>query len=889
MKKTLTRIIGVTLSLALMVGVGVGINGNKATPALADGEAEVGDFELFTQSLTEGNYIIYYNGKAAKNTITSNRLDYLEVTPSNNIIAKNNATANIIWHIANDTTEGFESYYTIYNAAINKYLASTNSNNQAKLEATISNNSRWTAQGSYEFINKARDEASSNNKYLRNKGTYGFACYASGTGGALSLYKQKAGILLDETTATISVGFNTQLTATLVSLTGSISWQSSDDTVAEVDQNGIVTGVAAGDAVITAFVDSNTDGNIDQNEPQASCLVTVTAEEIHAESISLNTNSLSLYVGDSGNLTATLDPANAPDQITWETSDENIAAVDQNGLVTGVAAGEATITATANGHSDSCTVTVSIEHGRLQSDPLTVSEAIALGSSLANNAQTTKDYFVGGFVSQTIAVFNEGVAKFWLADGETVIKGFQCYNVTAGVGVDTSDLRVGAEAIIHCNIKKYVNQTTTTIENGSIGEVVSFSYDERPTTEVSLDKDSLNLLPTGSATLKATLTPVYSTEGVVWSSSDEGIATVNQSGVVTAVAVGEATITATSGSFSADCSVNVFRELINLADKSYQVAKPDGSDDFSETTTVSGYTLNLFNSCNNNGSNAYLAFLSKDRTTKNSLASNNTPAPGAITKICFVTTSGASGSAVYEAILSDTEVASVVSNENDKLIGKGSLTIVASALENLRYFAISCTTAGYNGQIEAIYINYETTEESIAHTPTRTALTYTYSNNGSFAYSSAAIRFGGFVPIALWDRLNNESTIQGYGVLLSTPSHLGGDELKDKYNEVDGTNVKKFDTDLEAAGIEHPSSANDAQKGGLVGDYYVWSLYKNITSENLQTEYTAVAYIRTASGVVFFGEVTYSAKTLAADYLNNRGYGIGDVEGSLYNLAHFGE
>ena len=790
MKKTLTRIIGATLSLALMVGVGVGVANSKQT---VKAEATAG-------TSASGSWVPI---KRASDINTS------------------------------------DDFLLAYAGAENTYYG-TGAVSSSALVVNSTLTSGKTIQ--FESTEGGYFIKISSTKYLNNSSS---TSLSSGNSGSSVWVINESDLCVENTS----------------------------------NSNRFLGGIEDG-GNIKAYASANKGGYPN---------VHVYRVAVPADDISLNKPDTTIGVGGTETLTATLDPVNSTSDIVWSSSEEGIATVTQSGVVTGVAAGEATITATANGHSDSCTVTVSIEHGRLQSDPLTVSEAIALGSSLANNAQTTKDYFVGGFVSQTIAVFNEGVAKFWLADGETVIKGFQCYNVTAGVGVDTSDLRVGAEAIIHCNIKKYVNQTTTTIENGSIGEVVSFSYDERPTTEVSLDKDSLNLLPTGSATLKATLTPVYSTEGVVWSSSDEGIATVNQSGVVTAVAVGEATITATSGSFSADCSVNVFRELINLADKSYQVAKPDGSDDFSETTTVSGYTLNLFNSCNNNGSNAYLAFLSKDRTTKNSLASNNTPAPGAITKICFVTTSGASGSAVYEAILSDTEVASVVSNENDKLIGKGSLTIVASALENLRYFAISCTTAGYNGQIEAIYINYETTEESIAHTPTRTALTYTYSNNGSFAYSSAAIRFGGFVPIALWDRLNNESTIQGYGVLLSTPSHLGGDELKDKYNEVDGTNVKKFDTDLEAAGIEHPSSANDAQKGGLVGDYYVWSLYKNITSENLQTEYTAVAYIRTASGVVFFGEVTYSAKTLAADYLNNRGYADDVAEGSLYGLAHFGE
>ena len=134
--------------------------------------------------LTEGDYVFYYSGKAMKASIASDRAEYEEVTPSDDQISTDDSS--IVWHVALDG-----DYYTIYNALENKYLASTNSNNQAKLEATVTDNSRWTVEisnGTFEFVNKAR--ASANNKYLRNNGTYGFAVYGSNTGGALSLYKK---------------------------------------------------------------------------------------------------------------------------------------------------------------------------------------------------------------------------------------------------------------------------------------------------------------------------------------------------------------------------------------------------------------------------------------------------------------------------------------------------------------------------------------------------------------------------------------------------------------------------------------------------------------------------------------------------------------------------
>ena len=150
-------------------------------------------YELYSGSLAEGDYIIYYDGRAMKNTVTSSRLDFLEVTPSNNIItpASTNDEAKIVWHIAPSDSTG---YWTIYNAAVEKYAASTGAKNKAQLLASDTvNNSLWAVSGSstYNFENKERKSSNSdpNNKWLRNNTTYGFACYASGTGGALSLYK----------------------------------------------------------------------------------------------------------------------------------------------------------------------------------------------------------------------------------------------------------------------------------------------------------------------------------------------------------------------------------------------------------------------------------------------------------------------------------------------------------------------------------------------------------------------------------------------------------------------------------------------------------------------------------------------------------------------------
>ena len=171
---------------------------------------------MYSGTITEGDYVIYYSGKAMKNSIASNRLEYTEVTPSDNKIT--DPDASIVWHIA-----ASGDYWTIYNAAVLKYAGSTGSKNQAALLGEVSDNAKWTvtepASGTYEFENLARKSGSNpDNKWLRNNGTYGFACYASGTGGALSLYKKSAAAPTKVSKPSIS-GNEAFLTSTEVSIT----------------------------------------------------------------------------------------------------------------------------------------------------------------------------------------------------------------------------------------------------------------------------------------------------------------------------------------------------------------------------------------------------------------------------------------------------------------------------------------------------------------------------------------------------------------------------------------------------------------------------------------------------------------------------------------------
>ena len=143
------------------------------------------EYEKYSGTITEGDYLIVYSNGAMKNTVSSDRLQYSDVTVSNNKIS--NPDVSLIWHIAPSG-----NYWTIYNASVNKYAAGTGAKNKAQLLASgTDDKSLWTVSGTstYEFVNKA-NKAAGVNSNLRKNGTYGFACYATGTGGALTLYKK---------------------------------------------------------------------------------------------------------------------------------------------------------------------------------------------------------------------------------------------------------------------------------------------------------------------------------------------------------------------------------------------------------------------------------------------------------------------------------------------------------------------------------------------------------------------------------------------------------------------------------------------------------------------------------------------------------------------------
>ena len=325
-------------------------------------------------------------------------------------------------------------------------------------------------------------------------------------------------VTLNQTTASLRVGQTVTLTATVQpedATDKTVTWSSSNEAVATVDAEGKVTAMALGEAVITASC----------GDASATCAVTVIPTP--AESVTLSQTTASLKVGQTVTLTATVMPEDATDKaVTWTSSNEAVATVDANGKVTAKALGKAVITAKSGDVSATCTVTV---------EPTPV-ESVTLN-------QTSATLRVGQTVTLTATVQPEDATDktvTWTSSDTEVITIDENGQITA-VGMKDSGATVTATAANGASASCHVTVLAPLA------------------TSIELDQTMISATVGDEVQLTATILPAEaSNQTIEWRSSDETIATVSASGLVSVVAVGDVTITAstTDGSnLSATCVI----------------------------------------------------------------------------------------------------------------------------------------------------------------------------------------------------------------------------------------------------------------------------------------------------------------------------------------------
>jgi len=164
------------------------------------------------------------------------------------------------------------------------------------------------------------------------------------------------GITLNQTELMLALGDTVTLIAIIEpadATNKNVTWTSSNYAVATVTENGLITALAEGETTITV---TTKDGN-----KTSGCEVTVVKEIIPVIGVTLNQTELMLVPGDTITLIATVEPADATNKtVIWTSNNPAVVTVNETGLVTAMANGNATITAaTQNGKfTDNCSVTV---------------------------------------------------------------------------------------------------------------------------------------------------------------------------------------------------------------------------------------------------------------------------------------------------------------------------------------------------------------------------------------------------------------------------------------------------------------------------------------------------------------------------------------------------
>ena len=387
---------------------------------------------------------------------------------------------------------------------------------------------------------------------------------------SLTLEKDSLTLFRDETG---TIGSEVILLNDKVDTDPETVWTSSDPEVAKVDRyTGVISAVAPGTATITA----------DSEGVTATAQVTV---YFKLEGITLNKTTTEIDIDKTETLTVIYDPDNTTDsrEISWASSDDSIASVDENGVVTAHKKGNATITATGFGDVQaSCTVqvlvpmtaitfdnsTITIPRGTRQKVPFTVSPS-----------DTTDTYTVTSSDTNVATVDRFG-------------------NVTAK--------KIGT-ALITVQSSRGLEQTCVIIVNS-------------PASSIIISDDSKNLFVGKSFTLTTEMSPKDSTDSITWTSTNEDVAVVTPDGQVTAIAKGSATIIATADSgVSAVCEVSAESDIsattIYLA---YQETEYDGGEKLPEVNVYyngeklvenTDYVLAYLNNLNAGDASVYVTSL----------------------------------------------------------------------------------------------------------------------------------------------------------------------------------------------------------------------------------------------------------------------------------------
>ncbi len=382
---------------------------------------------------------------------------------------------------------------------------------------------------------------------------------------------------ISKTSVSLKVGNSTTLKVSYEPSEAPVSvvWTSSDNSIATVT-DGVVKAIAAGTATITAsYTDKVTTW-------EKTCKVTVTKATsssgnsgnsgntgtttpskpttVKATGVKLDKNNFFIYLGETSTwkITPTVTPANTTEKGTWTSSDPSLVTIDSNGnakvvataLSSDLALETVTLTYTVGSVSAPAIVVLSEKRGSGNSGntgdsgnqgTTTPSTGVNLTALGINPSSTSVKAGSTVVLTVTKSPANSDETITWSSADATVASVDQNGTVTG--------LKAGSSTVIYAKSSR-TGMTATC--------VIAVTQNTTSASGITITPTSTSLEIGSYVNLKANLVPANATENIVWTSSVPAVASVDQNGRVTGVAMGATVITATTASGkSASCQVTV--------------------------------------------------------------------------------------------------------------------------------------------------------------------------------------------------------------------------------------------------------------------------------------------------------------------------------------------
>lgn len=374
----------------------------------------------------------------------------------------------------------------------------------------------------------------------------------SNKSGSITVTVKKAvtGVSLNKTSLTLDEGKTETLTATVSPSDASVttvSWSSSNTSIATVNSSGVVTAKSKGTCTITAT-------STDDSNKKATCSVTVLRR---VTGMYVSSNNVNVDVGGTTAITVHTIPSDASNtSFTISSADSTIATMNSSGTISGLKKGQTTITVTSVDGGYSQTITVNV---------------IQRVTSISVSPKT-KTIDEGETYSLSVTVLPEDAnnKNYSFSVGSSSIASVSTQNVVTGISKGTTTI------------------TVTSADNSSIKDITSVTVIRR-VSSMYISKTQTSIDVGKTEKISAHVVPeTANNTNFTWSTSNSSVATIDSDGTIHAISRGTATISATSedGGYVASCVVTTIQRVTGITISAPATVTLDENETYSFEVTI---------------------------------------------------------------------------------------------------------------------------------------------------------------------------------------------------------------------------------------------------------------------------------------------------------------